>query len=235
MNTPMNHGFVLMHRGWLDHPVLAETAYCKRAAWASLIESASHKNWKGLKRGQLRVSYASLARHWGWSKSRVHRFMNALRKQDMIRIETRNRKSSIVTLCNYDKYQCPGKSNPADIETHLKTLIGHDRNRSETPYNTLNQNQETKTIDLEDRQILEELFVILNGCAVDPHSSPQLYDASEPRRWKAQYSWNRFVVPTIRKWAAKDRAKATKTTIRSWTYFSRMLENEFEKQRKSLL
>src|SRR3546814_6958127 len=67
-----------------------------------------------LARGELCFAQRFLAEKWGWSKSRVDRFLKALAEEGMI--ETRSKigatanhaagqGQSIITICNYDKYQ----------------------------------------------------------------------------------------------------------------------------------
>ncbi len=226
-------GFYLMHRGWLDHPLFIGREYDKRSAWAHLIEMASHKNQGGLMVGQLYVTYRRLATTWNWSLSRVQRFMDALQKENMIVVETRDRKPSLVTVCNYEFYQKPERSKPVDDEIHIKTLVEHQRNVTETPSNELNQNTELN-IDLgSGRQHLEELATILYGFLAPHDVYPNLLDWSHLQRWATLYSWQDLIVPTFVAWAKRNRKRANPTIIRSWAYFDRMLEKAFEDQRRN--
>src|SRR3546814_991515 len=102
--------------------IFAREEYSRRDAWVWLIENAAWKptvaRIKGdkveLARGELCFAQRFLAEKWGWSKSRVDRFLKALAEEGMI--ETRSKigatanhaagqGQSIITICNYDKYQ----------------------------------------------------------------------------------------------------------------------------------
>lgn len=115
-------GYVAMHRGWQDHSLFAGDEFSRRDAWAWLILEAAWKpatvRIKGstveLERGELCFSQRFLAERWGWSKSRVDRFIAQLRSEGMI--ETRSKSGataghpagqgqSIISICNYAKYQ----------------------------------------------------------------------------------------------------------------------------------
>ncbi|NOX50527.1 MAG: hypothetical protein GXP16_08325 [Gammaproteobacteria bacterium] len=232
-NTP--RGFYLMHRGWLDHSIFIGSEYDKRAAWVHLIEMASHNDQAGLRTGQLYVTYRRLVTTWGWSLSRVKRFMDSLRNENMIILEARDRKPSIVTICNYSLYQHPKRSSADSTETHFARLAAHQRNTSDTPLNEFNQNQELNNNTETDRQRLEELSVILSGFLADHKDAPGLLNIMELRRWAEQYSWRGLVIPTMKAWAKRNRQRQQPTIIRSWSYFTLILEKTFEKQRMQRL
>lgn len=231
-------GFYLMHRGWLDHPALLEKAYCRKAAWVSLVEKAAHVQHHCLERGQLLATCRSLAQEWGWSKSRVERFLKLLRKEGMIEVAMRDKKPSIITVCNYDKYQRPEYASPPSDEAHFVKLAALQRDRSGTPYNELNNNKEKKHNQYiafeKDRQLLEELFVILAGVIDSSAVERSLSDPSEPRRWESVYDWDEFVVPTLQKWAERNSRKAKPVRICAWTYFTKVLEAEFRKKQQRM-
>ena len=128
-------GYYRMARGWMDHPALGggREPFCRRAAWAWMIEAASWGGAKvnvrgqmiGLQRGQFTHSLRYMARAWGWPEPRVRRFLERLAGQGMIvcgktsesRLTDNRSKIDagtdapsdssqlLITLCNYDKYQ----------------------------------------------------------------------------------------------------------------------------------
>lgn len=130
-------GFYLMRRGWRDHPVFAREPYTEREAWQWLIEEAAFSSRKRrvsgdiveVQRGQLIVSVRFLAGAWQWSKSRVDRFLTRLEREFMIGTAA-GRSATVITLCNYDKYQFlreVGGTQPG-------TPAGHQRDTSGTNY-----------------------------------------------------------------------------------------------------
>ncbi len=110
-----------VYRGWRDNPVF-KGEFSRGDAWIWLIENASWKEQrvriKGdtitLERGELSFSQRFMAEKWGWSKSRVDRFIADLRDEGMIETRAKigatdghiaGQGQSIISICNYDKYQ----------------------------------------------------------------------------------------------------------------------------------
>ncbi|MBF5091930.1 hypothetical protein F1640_18415 [Novosphingobium sp. NBM11] len=144
-------GFFLMHRGWRDNPIF-KGEFSRADAWVWLIEHAcwqpSRVRIKGetvtLDRGELSFSVRFLADTWGWSKSRVDRFLSDLRDEDMIETRTKigtttdhkaGQGQSIITICNYAKYQDQGGADRDNVGTDTGTTAGQQRDNSGTNKN----------------------------------------------------------------------------------------------------
>lgn len=122
-------GWFKVPRGWRDHEVL-KGEFDRGSAWLWLVEHAAWRSKriliKGemitLNRGELSYSVRFLADKWGWSKSRVDRFLANLRAESMIAMRSKTgtfgeppsgttpqqiagQGQSIITILNYDKYQ----------------------------------------------------------------------------------------------------------------------------------
>jgi DNA-binding transcriptional regulator YhcF (GntR family) len=119
-------GVFAMDRGWFDHPVFADEPYTEREAWAWLIAEAA---WKArtcragkfvveLKRGQVCASVRHLAKVWRWDRSKIERFLKRLKNRDMIETQA-NDGISVITICNYNKYQ--RVSMPAETLSETRT------------------------------------------------------------------------------------------------------------------
>lgn len=103
-----------MHRGWLDSPVLngAREPYCRRAAWAWMVEEARWRDGPEtvggkriqLRRGQFSHSLRYLAKAWKWDDAKVRRFLDALSTNKMIDAHT-DAGQTVITICKYDEYQ----------------------------------------------------------------------------------------------------------------------------------
>lgn len=151
-------GFIAMQREALDHPLLQDGERFR--AWFWLISNASWKptrtRIKGeiidLQRGELSFSVRFLAERWGWSKSKVDRFLADLRAESMI--ETRSKTGttaghkagqgqSIITICNYGKYQDVSESQRDNANAKTGTTAGQQRDKEEQ------RNQETKNKGLD--------------------------------------------------------------------------------------
>jgi hypothetical protein len=116
----MSEGFIAMHREAFEHHLLRDAERFR--AWFWLVSEAAWKptrvRIKGetieLQRGELSFAQRFLAEKWGWSKSRVDRFIADLRDEGMIETRTKNGASAghkagqgqaIISICNYAKYQ----------------------------------------------------------------------------------------------------------------------------------
>ncbi len=104
-------GFIILPREELDHPVLAEGRVSRLAAWLWLL---THMHWKPAKlktkrglisveRGQLVVADTFLASAWKWERTKVQRFIAALERWDMIRID-QEQALRIITVCNHERF-----------------------------------------------------------------------------------------------------------------------------------
>ena len=83
------------------------------ATWLHLLISANwkDKNWRGttVKRGQLVTSIAQLSQAIGQSEWQTRTCLERLENSKQIIKQTTN-KFSIITICNYDSYQCLDES-----------------------------------------------------------------------------------------------------------------------------
>lgn len=142
-----------MHRGWQENPIFDREEYSRRDAWVWLIENATWKpsrtRVKGemidLDRGELCFAQRFLADKWGWSKSRVDRFLKLLAAEGMIEVRTKNgatadhaagQGQSIISICNYEKYQAPEGIERGNDEPQSGATSGQQRTKEETGNNT---------------------------------------------------------------------------------------------------
>lgn len=103
-------GYVKMYRSLADHWLTDQPA--KLGWWLLLILKASHKDIQvstgsqiiDLKRGQIVASLSFLAALWKTNKTTADRFLDMLEKNGMVERYTK-RKVTIITICNYDRYQ----------------------------------------------------------------------------------------------------------------------------------
>ncbi len=109
-------------------------------AWIDLIWCARHeeKNNEVLIKGKVLIchygeslrSLLTLSRRWGWSKSKVRRFLELLEKERQI--DTVNETvTTRITICNYEQYDPKKQKRETVSETHSKRT----RNALETHSN----------------------------------------------------------------------------------------------------
>jgi hypothetical protein len=140
-------GYIKLHRGWRDNPIF-KGEYSRADAWVWLLEQACWRETKArikgesvtLQRGELTFSIRFMADAWGWSKSRVDRFLADLRAESMIETRskigtTAGRKAgqgqSILSICNYAKYQDRDGAQRDNDSAEIGTTAGQQRDKEE--------------------------------------------------------------------------------------------------------
>lgn len=139
-------GFVALYREAFEHPMLQDAERFR--AWFWLVAHAAWKPTKArikgdmveLQRGELTFSVRFLADKWGWSKSRVDRFIADLRAEGMIATRSKigtpsnqnaGQGQSIITICNYDEYQSVDDDKRDNSGTQSGTTAGQQRDKEE--------------------------------------------------------------------------------------------------------
>lgn len=130
----MSSGTINISRDLWDDEAFADEPFSEREAWIWMVAEASWKARKkrgvDLERGQLCHSVRFLAEAWGWSKSRVHRYLKRLEKRKMTRSKSGTASGTgkfVITLCKYDDYQSGRKISGTGRETRA----GHERDKRE--------------------------------------------------------------------------------------------------------
>lgn len=148
-------GFIAMQRDALDHHLLQDGDRFR--AWFWIVANACWKPAKArikgrtveLERGELSFSVRFLADNWGWSKSRVDRFLSDLRAEGMIETRSKSGTSaghkagqgqSIITVCNYSKYQDSETVVRDKREAKSGTSAGQARDKEEEGNKVIRKN-----------------------------------------------------------------------------------------------
>lgn len=107
-------GYVYLHRKLLENKVIWDTdeKYDKRSAWIDLIFMVNHADKEimfdgdiiTIHRGQTLTSQRKLANRWNWHHTTVKRFIDALKKAQMITVDATTR-ATLISIVNYEKYQ----------------------------------------------------------------------------------------------------------------------------------
>ena len=130
-------GWIKIHRQLQDNPLWTCESFTRGQAWIDLLLLASHKDtffYKrgvkiSLKRGQVGVSGKGLSERWGWSRTKVNKFLLELEKEHQIG-QQKNNVTQIVTIVNYAKYQA--NSTPNDTpERHQKDTFKNVKEQQE--------------------------------------------------------------------------------------------------------
>jgi hypothetical protein len=137
-------GWIKLHRQIQEHWLWqSKKPFDKRSAWIDLLLLANHEDNKVLlgnelitiKRGEHVTSERKLAERWGWSKTKVRRFLKILENDSMILVQKPNQKRTSIKLLHYSDYQ--------DRENQKKTIKKPEENHKKTtekPEKNLNKN-----------------------------------------------------------------------------------------------
>ncbi len=143
IDTTDNKGWISVHRKIQDNWLWqSKEPYDNLKAWLDILLTVNHSEQKVLikgtlytvKRGESIMSLDSWANRWKWNKSKVRRFLNLLQSDSMIELKN-ERKTTRLTVCNYDSYQDKRNAN--------ESQMNHKRNADETlatPNNNDNNN-----------------------------------------------------------------------------------------------
>ncbi len=106
----MAKGYILVHRSLWEHWIWLSAKHTQRwldiiylAHWENRTIEFGSKNLE-LKRGQFVTTTRTLMLRWKTNGDTVRRFLRLLEKNDMI-VCNRNRDMTVITVCNYNKYQ----------------------------------------------------------------------------------------------------------------------------------
>jgi hypothetical protein len=107
-----NNGWICLHRDIQEHWLFNFAEPDKALAWIDLLLLANHEDKKFMvkgrvvecKRGQVAMSQVTLQKRWSMSQNKLKRFLVLLKNDAMIDFET-NDLTTIITICNYNKFQ----------------------------------------------------------------------------------------------------------------------------------
>lgn len=109
----MAKGWISLHRNIKDHYLFKEKRVFSRfEAWIDILLSANHVDGKAMlfgsvidvKAGELITSEIKLMDKWGWSKTKVRRFLNELVCDGMVIRKSDNKKTTL-TVVKWAQYQ----------------------------------------------------------------------------------------------------------------------------------
>lgn len=135
-------GWIKLHRKLEQNFLWEEKPFSKAQAWIDLLLIANHDD------GKVYRSQRWLAKRWGWSHTKVRRFLNRLEEERMIKVHssgvpqnvTQNVPQSVpplkssISLLNWASYQSQkGPSVPKNVPKNVpKTLHIQEDKRNNT-------------------------------------------------------------------------------------------------------
>ena len=141
----MLQGWISVHRQIQEHWLWADKPFSKGQAWIDMLMLANHEDKKTLidnnivviESGSFVTSEHKLSERWGWSRWKVHEFLNLLQSDNMISAKTDHRKTTINVI-NYEKYRYVPVSHQPVTDQSPTT----DRPLTNTNNNENNENKE---------------------------------------------------------------------------------------------
>lgn len=121
-------GWIKLHRKILDCWIWQDKPYDKARAWIDLLLLAMHHDKKlfvdneilVVERGSFMTSTVKLADRWGWSRSKVLRYLELLESERMLNTK-RTPKGTLVTIVNYGDYQLSDATRDTAHDTTVNT------------------------------------------------------------------------------------------------------------------
>jgi hypothetical protein len=141
----MEIGWIKLHRSITNHWLYTEKRkFSKFEAWNDILLNVNFTPAKTIikgklihiNRGESIKSLENWGKRWSWDKSAVKRFLELLKKDNMIELKSET-VTTRLTVCNYDTYQ----SKENEVETQTKRRRNAD---------------ETQTIPIEERKEIKE-------------------------------------------------------------------------------
>ena len=134
----MAKGWIKLYRSLLDSDIWYGKGqpFDMRSAWIDLLMLANHEDKKiifdyetvTVERGQFITSVRKLGERWKWGKERTLKYLRLLERSGMITKDS-NARRTLITIENYDKYQCQQDSTEDTAEDSIKytnrTLTEH--------------------------------------------------------------------------------------------------------------
>lgn len=195
----MAYGWISIHRKIQDNLIWNDKPFNRGAAWVDLLLLANHEDKKVLfngsiievKRGEKITSLRKLSERWGWSITKVKKFLNLLSDEKMISYKSDSKKT-VYNIVNYEVYQ-----DSENTKSNTEITLKENRNKTEinqkeikkkqtimnnniNNYNNVNNNNGVDQSELKlDDPKLAELIKLYQDCGfglISPYSAKVLSD-----------------------------------------------------------
>ncbi len=105
-------GWISLHRKIQKHWLWKDKPFSKGQAWIDILMMVNHEDGKAyfrdlvyeVKRGERITSELQLAERWRWSRNKVRKFLDDLKKEQMLEVKKDKRKT-FLKVVNYNTYQ----------------------------------------------------------------------------------------------------------------------------------
>ncbi|MBA4509161.1 DnaD domain protein [Clostridium sporogenes] len=208
-------GWISLYRSIQDHWLWQEKPFSKGQAWMDLLLSANHQDKKivfdsnliEVKRGQFITSIRKLCDRWGWSNSKVKKFLDTLQSDEMIHYKSDTKKTTI-NIEKYEVYQVL-----SDTKNDTETSQKHHRSTTETSQKHTNNNDNNVNNDnkyINNKEEVNPMEVYQNNI----YPMPGVIEIEGIKSWINDLG-NELVVYAIN--------IAAKSNVRKWNFIEKIL------------
>ncbi len=143
-------GYISLYRRIQEHWLWKDKPFSRGQAFIDLLLSVNHSDNKTVinnelvevRRGSLITSQEKLSERWGWSRSKVSRFLKLLEDDRMIEVKTDSKKTT-VNIVNYSQYQTLEnikRTSKKQRSSNGRTSNEHQTNTNNNENNDNNEN-----------------------------------------------------------------------------------------------
>lgn len=132
-------GWISLHRRLQEHELWKDKPFSRGQAWVDILLMVNHKEEKTLfdgniitvNKGSRITSVRKLCDRWGWSNTKVIKFLKNLEMDEMLTYFS-DKKKTVLTVVNYGLYQneTSEKRHRNDTETTQKHTNNNDNNNN---------------------------------------------------------------------------------------------------------
>ena len=145
-------GWICLHRQIENNWVWENKPFSYGQAWIDMLLLANHEKNRfplgneviTVEKGNFVTSELKLMARWGWSKTKVRRFLKLLENDGMI-IKKTDRKKTTITIVNYSKFQ-DLKTDSRPIKDQTKTDSRPIKDTNNNDNNVNNDNNDNNNI-----------------------------------------------------------------------------------------
>jgi len=131
LSRKLSKGYIGLFRSIQDHWLWDDKPVSRGQAWVDMLLWASHKDretpvtdgFVQIKTGQFIRTLRQMGEAWGWSTSKVQRFLSMLQEANMVRLENDTR-TTHVSILKYETYR--------ELTMSGETRTRQSRNKVET-------------------------------------------------------------------------------------------------------
>ena len=218
-------GWISIHRQIKEHWLYQEKrTFSKYEAWLDLLMTVNHADNKfvlgselvEVKRGSTITSIRKLCDAWGWSNTKVKKFLDLLQADKMIAYKS-DTKKTLLSIENYDLYQKHEKEKRHENDT--KTSQKHHENTQTIMFNTVNNENKEDIGEIEEVNIYrkhnhlsitnaekEKIEEKYNRVDIDSYID-RVFNYNKNKKYNS-------LNLTVRSWIRKDKDNYTKLPIK---------------------